>query len=83
VQGGVKKTLAGMNFKANDGKVTPMDHVIELDESKVEVQYGGAGAYGNAAEVSQILHFHRTKERGKRKKGLQLTKGLTTFAPSH
>ncbi|UZJ52176.1 hypothetical protein CBS101457_001496 [Exobasidium rhododendri] len=55
VKGGVKKTLAGMNFKAKDGKVTPMEHVIELDESKVEVQYGGAGAYGNAAEYVQIL----------------------------
>lgn len=52
VPGGVKKTLAGMNFKQQDGKVKPMDHVIEQQESKIEVQYGGAGAYGNAAEVS-------------------------------
>lgn len=51
VPGGVKKTLAGMNFKEN-GKVRPMEHVIEQDESKMEVLYGGAGAYGNAAEVS-------------------------------
>lgn len=50
VPGGVKKTLAGMNFK-QDGKVKAMDHVIEQDESQMELQYGGAGAYGNAAEV--------------------------------
>jgi CubicO group peptidase (beta-lactamase class C family) len=56
VPGGVKKTLAGMNFKDSSGKVTPMEHVIEQDESKIEVQYGGAGAYGNAAEVSLSLH---------------------------
>lgn len=54
VPGGVKKTLVGMNFKDSEGKVTPMEHVIEQDESKMEVLYGGAGAYGNAAEVG---HF--------------------------
>lgn len=47
-----------MNFKSAQGDaftVKPQSHVIELEESKVEIMYGGAGAYGNAAEFVQIL----------------------------
>ena len=47
--------LVGMNFRKGDGSVNAQEHVIEQDESKIEVLYGGAGAYGNAAEYVQIL----------------------------
>lgn len=46
-----------MNFrdKNQDGKMFAQEHVIEQDESKIEVLYGGAGSYGNAADYVQIL----------------------------
>lgn len=46
-----------MNFRdqSQGGNVVAQPHVIEQDESKIEVLYGGAGAYGNAAEYVQIL----------------------------
>lgn len=47
--------LLGMNFKDKNGIVTAQRHVIEQEESKIEILYGGAGAYGNAAEYVQIL----------------------------
>lgn len=48
--------LVGMNFRDNKtGKVEAQPHVIEQDESKIQVLYGGAGAYGNAGEYVQIL----------------------------
>lgn len=59
VPGGVKGKLAGMNFKDKEGKVSAMDHVIEMQESKMEIQYGGAGTYGNAAEVRRAKTRHR------------------------
>lgn len=56
--GGVLPRLAGMNFKETQGDATtarPQQHVIEQDENQIEILYGGAGAYGNAAEYVQIL----------------------------
>jgi len=55
IPGGIKSKLAGMNFREKDGTIRPMEHVIEMDESKQEVLYGGAGAFGNARDYCQIL----------------------------
>lgn len=46
-----------MNFRdqSQGGKVIAQPHVIEQDENKIEILYGGAGGYGNASEYVQIL----------------------------
>lgn len=55
VSGGVKARLAGLHQRGKDGNITAIPHLIQLDESKLEVQYGGAGLFANAAEYCQIL----------------------------
>ncbi|THU91638.1 beta-lactamase/transpeptidase-like protein [Dendrothele bispora CBS 962.96] len=55
IAGGVKSKLAGMNFRKKDATLEPIEHPIEMDESKQEILYGGAGAFGNAAEYCQVL----------------------------
>lgn len=51
----VKDQLAGMHQRDPSGTLKPREHAIQLDPTKVEVQYGGAGLFANAAEYCQIL----------------------------
>lgn len=55
IAGGVKARLAGLHQRGKDGNISATPHLIQLDESKIEVQYGGAGLFANAAEYCQVL----------------------------
>ncbi|KAL8283280.1 hypothetical protein RQP46_005690 [Phenoliferia psychrophenolica] len=54
--GNVLPKLAGMCQRdPTTGVVAPHAHWMEQEDSKIEVHYGGAGLYANAAEYVQIL----------------------------
>jgi CubicO group peptidase (beta-lactamase class C family) len=55
IPGGVKPRLAGAHFREKDGTLRPIEHGMEMDESKFEMQYGGGGCYGTAHDYCQIL----------------------------
>lgn len=54
--GNILPTLAGMHQRdASTGILASHPHWMEQTDSKIEVQYGGAGLYANAKEYVQIL----------------------------
>ena len=53
---GLLPRLAGMNFRAtSDGSISGIPHWMPLQDSKVEVQYGGAGLFANPRDYCQVL----------------------------
>lgn len=54
--GNILPKLAGMHQRdATTGLLSPHAHWMEQEDAMIEVQYGGAGLYANAAEYCQIL----------------------------
>ncbi|EST07256.1 Beta-lactamase-related [Kalmanozyma brasiliensis GHG001] len=52
---GLTDKLVGSHYRNPEGIVSANDHWMQPDESKIEVQYGGAGLWANAAEYCQVL----------------------------
>ncbi|SNX85886.1 related to transesterase [Melanopsichium pennsylvanicum] len=52
---GLSDKLVGSHHRNKQGIISPNSHWMQHDESKIDVQYGGAGLWANAAEYCQIL----------------------------
>ena len=52
---GLSDKLVGSHYRNPEGIVSANEHWMQPDESKIEVQYGGAGLWANAAEYCQVL----------------------------
>ncbi|PWZ02430.1 beta-lactamase/transpeptidase-like protein [Testicularia cyperi] len=52
---GLMDRMAGSHHRDADGVLSPNQHWMEQDDSKIQVHYGGAGLYANASEYVQIL----------------------------
>ncbi|CBQ73797.1 related to transesterase [Sporisorium reilianum SRZ2] len=52
---GLSDKLVGSHHRGTDGIISANEHWIEQDEAQIEIQMGGAGLWGNAAEYCQIL----------------------------
>ncbi|SPO32453.1 related to transesterase [Ustilago trichophora] len=52
---GLSDKLVGSHYRNPEGIISPNDHWMQPDESKIQVHYGGAGLWANAAEYCQIL----------------------------
>ncbi|GAC73199.1 hypothetical protein PANT_8d00111 [Moesziomyces antarcticus T-34] len=52
---GLADKLVGSHYRNPEGIISPNEHWLKQEESKIEVHYGGAGLWANAAEYCQIL----------------------------
>lgn len=52
---GLSDKLVGSHHRNKEGIISANDHWMQPDESKIEVHYGGAGLWANAAEYCQVL----------------------------
>ncbi|EPQ32417.1 uncharacterized protein PFL1_00613 [Pseudozyma flocculosa PF-1] len=74
--GGLLAPKSGTTYRdPADGSIHEIPHPLQQDESKIEVQYGGAGLYASAGEYGQILVA--LLNRGTHPKGGQILKPET------
>lgn len=52
---GLSDKLVGSHYRNPSGVISANDHWMQRDESKIQVHYGGAGLWANAAEYCQVL----------------------------
>lgn len=52
---GLSDMLVGSHHRNKEGIISANNHWMQPDESKIEVHYGGAGLWANAAEYCQVL----------------------------